>query len=371
MSSVPSSRTPSGSNAQEARVQQMSQRIAHLEADLAFLNARKAQLERENEALAAAAQRPDLEARLAEALATNARLEGEVQKYKAQSVRSAELEQQQAEIAQAFRNLQGVAAQLVKRLSELDAQRVRLSEEKSAAEAAAGVLRAEFQKLRQYRASSNGHTQGHNHGHCHGHSTGSRHNSTMHRAYSGGRRHPCRLRSSTHGPRPRLGTPPRRSTLKSVNNDAAPMASIELAEMKMERELLRQKLASSEQFCAQACQGRDAMHQESQNEKVKTSELQSELREIISTLSARSDEDTTSPGRASSPPCAKGPSGGSTLSSSYAAGLQPNLQAHPFSELRDGQFSWCSSGQPAGHRRGSEEAACQAAELGDWVRRQS
>jgi len=130
-----------------SRVQQLSQRVAHLEADLTLLRRRKTQLERENEVLAASTQQPELEARLERVearlemqLEANARLEEENRRHVAESSRRAALEKQQAEIARSFSELQGVVSQLVRRLVELDAQRQRLEEQKNAAEAVAASL---------------------------------------------------------------------------------------------------------------------------------------------------------------------------------------------------------------------------------------
>lgn len=147
-----------------ARMQQLSQRVVHLEADLALLRQRKVQLEHENESLAAAAQRPDLEAKLSDALATTERLEAECRRHRAESARRAELEQQQIKIARTFSELQGVVSQLVRRLGELDAERVRLTEERSTQEAIAAALRVEFQNMRPLRASSIAGRDGHGHG---------------------------------------------------------------------------------------------------------------------------------------------------------------------------------------------------------------
>ena len=76
--------TPTSAKAEEggveAKLQQLSQKVVHLEADVEILQRRNAELERENEELAAKAKRPDLEARLRDVLAENARLEAELEK---------------------------------------------------------------------------------------------------------------------------------------------------------------------------------------------------------------------------------------------------------------------------------------------------
>lgn len=173
---------------------QLSQRVAHLEADLALFARRKAELERENEALAAAAarhkdldvrveaaearhkdtearfeaaeamhreaearfeaqlsevrsSRDSLEAQLTEASGARGQLEAECEALRAKLAQKEGLERQQAAITSSFAELQGIVAQLVGRLAEFDAQRSRLAEEKGAAEAVVRTLRAELQKI--------------------------------------------------------------------------------------------------------------------------------------------------------------------------------------------------------------------------------
>lgn len=136
-------------NCAEARAKQMEQRAAHLEADVAILQKRKAELEKENEDLAAAAARqPELERQLAEAVATTARLEAECQSHRVEAARKASLERQQAEIAVSFRELQAVVSQLAKRLGEMDFQLARVTVEKNSAKASYATLRAELDRLR-------------------------------------------------------------------------------------------------------------------------------------------------------------------------------------------------------------------------------
>uniref|UniRef100_A0A7R9ZUH5 Uncharacterized protein n=1 Tax=Pyrodinium bahamense TaxID=73915 RepID=A0A7R9ZUH5_9DINO len=319
----------------DARAQQLSQRVAHLEADLAFLQRRKAQLERENEALAAAAaQRPDLEARLREALATGALLEAECRRHRAEGVRREELEEQQADIARSFSELQGVVSQLVRRLSEINAQHARLSEEKGAAEAAAAALRVELQKWRSMRTSTTASVPGHGHGHgTVGRGANVAHGRSHSRAFSscGGpcRGCPtCRLRCRVDPSRPLTGTPPRRGfaalqrggyqpqqpsyrsgiagghgdgcanggvgSTNSSLGPSAPTTLLELAEAKVECEQLRQRLVREEQACAEARQGRAVTLQESGCAEVKTADLQSELREFPTATSARDDHEAGS-----------------------------------------------------------------------------
>ncbi|CAK8991787.1 unnamed protein product [Durusdinium trenchii] len=162
---------------------QLALKVSHLEADVQQLRHRKEELERENEALAGAACRPDLEQRvkdlqaevdklrmrkdelerdqeawgckrrdlstqLAECQAAREKLEEEYRQHRAESERRAELEKQQADVAKSFAELQGVVSQLLPWLSELYEQRSRLLEEKSAAEDSATKLKSELQRWR-------------------------------------------------------------------------------------------------------------------------------------------------------------------------------------------------------------------------------
>eukprot|EP00434_Breviolum_minutum_P022332 symbB.v1.2.019709.t1/scaffold1571.1/size154223/3 len=147
---------------------QLALKVSHLEADVQQLRKRKEELERENEALAAAAaatpglerQLTDLKGenqslrtrkeelerekedlsnsgltqKLAECEAAREKLEEECRQHLAESERRAELEKQQADVARSFAELQNVVSQLLPWLSELYEQRTRLLEEKSAAE---------------------------------------------------------------------------------------------------------------------------------------------------------------------------------------------------------------------------------------------
>mmetsp|Transcript_70725 Transcript_70725/g.165880 ORF Transcript_70725/g.165880 Transcript_70725/m.165880 type:complete len:431 (+) Transcript_70725:22-1314(+) len=162
---------------------QLKLRVSHLEADVQDLRRRKEALEKENEALAAEVQRPDLESRikelqgevqqlrkqndeleqegeamasrrqrleeqLSESQAACARLEDECRQHTAERERRTELEKQQADVARSFAELQAVVAQLLPWLGELDTQRARLVQEKGAAEAMASSLRSELQRWR-------------------------------------------------------------------------------------------------------------------------------------------------------------------------------------------------------------------------------
>ncbi|CAJ1348603.1 unnamed protein product, partial [Effrenium voratum] len=159
---------------------QLALKVSHLEADVQLLRQRKEDLEHENEALAAAARRPDLEQklkelkgevaalrkqkelelqnqalsasdlerRLADSEEARAKLEEECRKHTAEVQRRAELESQQADIAKSFAELQTVVSQLLPVLTELYEQRARLSEEKSAAEETANKLKSELQRQR-------------------------------------------------------------------------------------------------------------------------------------------------------------------------------------------------------------------------------
>jgi len=265
-----------------ARAQQLAQRVVHLEADLELLHQRKAQLEHENEVLAAAvAEKRDLEARLQEALVMGARLEAECRKHRAEDARRVELEEQQAQVYRSFTELQGVVSQLAKRLTEVNAQRMRLSEEKGAAEAAAAALRVELQKWRRIQATT---TEGHGLSHAGHTAVGRATNTVRGRSYSwgccscGGRRrgcHTCRLRCRADFTHPLMGTSPGRGLGTHQRGSCQPQqphsgtgnsgnaeTMLELTEAKIECELLRQQIASEERACAEARQGRTTMHQE-------------------------------------------------------------------------------------------------------------
>lgn len=355
-----------------ARAQQLSQRVAHLEADLALLRQRKAQLEHENEVLAAAAaEKPDLEARLREALIAGARLEAECRRHRAEGARREGLEAQQAEIARSFSDLQGVVTQLVRRLAEINAQHQRLADEKGAAEAAAAALRVELQKWRTLRATAAASAPAGCVGHCAGHcgtATGRAANALHGRSQSwactscGGRRrgcHTCRLRCRVDLGQQRLtGTPPRRGGLApaagrgcaAVQQRGAtvgwlqqpPLATAAgdqqrrrqlqqqaaLAEAQIECELLRQSLASEERACDQAKQGRSGLFQECSCAEARTSELQSELRDMLTSWSAHGDEEAGATAVFAAPAelgdaggCSS--SGGGTCGAGASGGVEP------------------------------------------------
>mmetsp|Transcript_99504 Transcript_99504/g.252806 ORF Transcript_99504/g.252806 Transcript_99504/m.252806 type:complete len:358 (+) Transcript_99504:102-1175(+) len=303
--------------------EQLSTRVAHLEADIALLSRRKGELERENEALAAACARQgalealleDAHSQLGEARATVERLEGECRRLRAESARRGELEMQQASIASSFAELQGVVAQLVQRLTELDAQRFRLAEEKGAAEAIAAALRAELQRhqvsvllgtaspiaaaaaaalgagagrplaLSPYRTS-------------YGTSVGRprRGEWCTGRCHSNNTRLRCRASDPTPPPRGasagRTPVGPHSAGGGSLGNStAAAVADVHLAEMRIQVELLRQQLLEEQHARARARQVHEDMIQDAAESKT---ELQNELRQVLAMLSARgggSDDD--------------------------------------------------------------------------------
>lgn len=132
----------------------LSQRIAHLEADLCHLQHRKAELEQENQDLAAAgAARSELEEQLSTARAATARLEAECQQLRAAGHRRAEQDQHEAEMSRSLLQMQGVLSQLLKRLGELEAQRAKLAEQKAAAEATVRRLRQELEGRASHASS--------------------------------------------------------------------------------------------------------------------------------------------------------------------------------------------------------------------------
>jgi len=301
----------------EPCVEQLAQRIVHLEADLALLTQRKQDLERENEVLAAAAGRQsELEAKLADAIAARDKLEEECRAHRAESTRRADMEQQQAALAASFTELQGVVSQLVRRLGELNGQRSRLAEEKKAAEAVAMKLRVELDRWR-------------------GRATGVdalaaippqpfaapvalRVAAAAARAAVGapgtvagleplrprcGPRTRCRAADASQIYGSRTTPPPRgaggdRASPSGASAGAggfaeplaaanAAAAATELAEARLQCELLRDHLSSEELACEQARIGAEAMFSESSNAQLKTAELQSELREVLACWSAR------------------------------------------------------------------------------------
>mmetsp|Transcript_18747 Transcript_18747/g.41091 ORF Transcript_18747/g.41091 Transcript_18747/m.41091 type:complete len:455 (+) Transcript_18747:85-1449(+) len=327
-SSSTSLEAPAQGLSSEARAQQLLQRVAHLEADLTLLRQRKGQLELENEVLAAkAAQQADLEVRLAEAQQQNSRLEAECRRHRAESARRAELELQQAEIARSFTELQGVVSQLVQRLGELDTQRARLVEEKGAAEASAASLRAELQKwrtLKQAVAAAGGHAHFHSHSHGRNDSRSCSPYLARPRLERPMRRLRCRadLTPPCRSQGSRTATPTLHGSSGSLrgaavttaammrggsvtaartrSRDVAPASAFELAQAKADNEILRHRLTSEEEARAKAVESREAVLLESTCVAARTSELQSELRQMLSTWSARSEEEAPlgSPGSA-------------------------------------------------------------------------
>lgn len=251
-----------GSSKSEPNAQQLSQRIAHLEADVAHLTQRKAQLEKENETLAAAARRPDLEARLSEALATSARLRMEHCQSLAESDRRAELERQQTEIAQSFTELQAVVSQLVKRLNDLDAQRAHLQREKSDAEAGAMQLRKELATLSGFTDTVRA-----------GRYVVGRSGVAVHE-----QQRTIGATATAVGERPqRVRVDGATQGMAQRESVKMTLAKVELVEAKIERELLRQRLIAEEAACAQARRRSGVMERESSHAEAKCAELRSEL----------------------------------------------------------------------------------------------
>mmetsp|Transcript_58324 Transcript_58324/g.188881 ORF Transcript_58324/g.188881 Transcript_58324/m.188881 type:complete len:327 (+) Transcript_58324:114-1094(+) len=295
--------------------EQLSTRVAHLEADIALLSRRKGELERENEALAAACARQgalealleDAHSQLDEARAKVGRLEVECRKLRAESARRGEPEMQQASIASSFAELQGVVAQLVQRLTELDAQRVRLAEEKGAAEAIAAALRAELQRhqvslllgtaspiaaaaaaalgagagrplaLSPYRTS-------------YGTSVGRPRRGEWRtgRCQSNNTRLRCRASDPTPPPRGASAGRTPGGPHSAGGGSPGKSTAAAVADVRIQVELLRQQLLEERHACARACQ----VHEDAA-ESI-TTELQNELRQVLATWSARgggSDDD--------------------------------------------------------------------------------
>lgn len=332
--------------------------MAHLEADLALLACRKAELERENESLAAiAAQngtaqasfeaqlaeaqrgregleaalaeargtREALEAQLADALGSRETLEAECRRMREELARNEDLEKQQAAVASSFAELQGVVAQLVRRLTELDGKRSRLAEEKGAAEAVAATLRIELQKwrgsagatpersreARQARSNAGGRSNGaHRAGDLYRAESGCR---QRRGGCSGGRGASRRTPSESQRPWGASQTPPRRGKwaapgaaargaqgghTDATRGTAAPQMPVpspddlRYSQSQMECALLRQQLLSEEQAFAAARQSREAIIDESTCAESKTAVLQGELRDMLATWSVRGGSDT-------------------------------------------------------------------------------
>lgn len=306
---------------------QLARRAAHLEADLALLRQRKIELERENEVLSATAvDSSQLAAELAEVEASADRYEAECLRHRAGSERCAELEQKQAEIARSFSELQGVVSQLVKRLGDLDAQRLKLCEERDRAEAVVSALRGELFKAKQLGgigaapAESRGKSQG---AVRRTSSTGSLHGpSGRNAAASGGAAavapaggaSPCRLRC-----RVEPATGPRGLSVPRGRRLAQPMPSqmLELAEARIECEILRQRLITEELATAQAREGAKEMHSESTRAEARTTVLQSELRSMLATWAPAADDEALPLADDSSPTLQRAASAGASPSRPY------------------------------------------------------
>jgi len=279
----------------ESRAQQLAQRVAHLEADLQLLRHRKAELEIENEDLAAAAKRPDLQRRLAEAQAQVARLEEENSRHRAESARRAELEEQQAEIARSFVELQRIVSQLVKRLHALDNEKARLVEEKRMAEVAAGMLRAELEKVTRRRSMLSkpvpsrpgsalfrgDSSEGPRGPPC---ATGPSSPTRVALGYKmdsslsgrpGRRGNTCRLRCRGDTQTPGRQTPGRAPVPGGYNKK-------DLETAKAQVELLKEQLRSEQEAGARAREAQEASLHESMSAAARTSQIQSELHDFLS-----------------------------------------------------------------------------------------
>lgn len=311
--------------------QQLSQRVAHLEADLALITRRKVELERENEVLAGTASRQQelelalerakagkagleaeltnevvarqrLEAELVTVNASRDSLEAECRQHREDSGRRRELEVQQASIASAFNELQGVVAQLVQRLTTLDLQRAQLADEKKAAEAAAADLRTELQRWRSSHANAGARSRSTASGRA---APGGIYRSSSNSGLVGGVSTPaqrgCRGAS---GVRPQRCQVPRSSSSDALRSRAgsksslqppeavAPQASqtacdLQLAESVMQCAILRQHLDAEHLAAAEAQHCRDASVRDAASAERQARVLQSELKDILANWSAR------------------------------------------------------------------------------------
>eukprot|EP00746_Dinoflagellata_sp_MGD_P005029 gnl/MRDRNA2_/MRDRNA2_109708_c0_seq1.p1 gnl/MRDRNA2_/MRDRNA2_109708_c0~~gnl/MRDRNA2_/MRDRNA2_109708_c0_seq1.p1 ORF type:complete len:265 (-),score=64.02 gnl/MRDRNA2_/MRDRNA2_109708_c0_seq1:259-1053(-) len=145
-----------------AKIRQLTQRVANLEADVGRVTARKQELELQNEELATRIGMPtqpslDREAELERQLAdAHAEIRGLQAEKKRMDLQSEARDKQQADIASAFAELQHVVAQLVRRLSILDNEQSKLSEEKCAVERAAANFNSAKLRAGVRHSSSSG-----------------------------------------------------------------------------------------------------------------------------------------------------------------------------------------------------------------------
>eukprot|EP00928_Gymnodinium_smaydae_P007077 TRINITY_DN1253_c0_g3_i2.p1 TRINITY_DN1253_c0_g3~~TRINITY_DN1253_c0_g3_i2.p1 ORF type:complete len:485 (-),score=106.52 TRINITY_DN1253_c0_g3_i2:107-1561(-) len=123
--------------------EELEKRAAGLEAELRQLLERKAQLERENELLAAVVAPPELEDQLVQAEAVRTRLELEREKLLAESTQRRALQAEQDALRCSFQELQGAVQQLAKaaQVNAMADARHGLVHDRSRAEAAAAALR--------------------------------------------------------------------------------------------------------------------------------------------------------------------------------------------------------------------------------------
>lgn len=307
--------------------QQLSKRVAHLEADLALISRRKAELEQENEVLAgtasrqqeleaalerAAASKASVEAELANEVAARQRveaelasvrasrdsLEAECRKHREDSSRRRDLEAQQAAIASAFNDLQGVVAQLVQRLTTLDLQRAQLAEEKKAAEAAAADLRAQLQKWRSSHTGGGARAKSNTSTRVAGNPGGVYRSSS-----NSGVSTPQRGCRGASGVRPQRCQVPRSSSSEALRNARAVSGSqppeavapqawqtasdLQLAESVMQCAILRQHLDAEHLAAVEAEHSRDASVRDAASAERQARALQSELKDILANWSAR------------------------------------------------------------------------------------
>lgn len=154
--------SPSEETAAWAKVRQLTQRVANLEVDLAQVSARKQELERQNEELAAQVGGPqmtpgpsDREMELERDLsAARAEIAGLKEEKNRVELHTQARDRQQADVASSFAELQRVVAQLVQQLNVLDGERGRLSKEKHAVERAHARLRHDVRQGTAGRAAA-------------------------------------------------------------------------------------------------------------------------------------------------------------------------------------------------------------------------
>lgn len=273
----------------DAETEKLRRELVEKEASL------RAQFEKERAELHAELQ-AELQAERARVDETRAELEAREAAFEEERVKLEGQKNMQAGIAKSFSELQGIVSQLVRRLSELDAQRLQLAEEKSMAENVVKTLRTELQKWRQAAGVRVG--SGSQRGESHRADTGS---------CAPGRHRRCCRGCSCRG-RPRSGTaaqtPPKRGACAksgsvprsrgSKVHPQAPLAQagitskdLQLAESRIQCALLRKQLEAEEQAASQVRSSHDAVLRESADAESKTAQLQSELKDMLANWSVR------------------------------------------------------------------------------------